>query len=118
MGNEGIRIKDKFIKSVDLKRVENAYRKDGFKITSVVRTARCISVKFDYSFDDAGVTCCKYPAEVKVSDDGVTFRWSGISPRQYYHLDSEHKGEVIALQSRCIASWSKFEKVANKEGVS
>jgi hypothetical protein len=115
--NRGIRIKDPFIRNVSVDLVAKAYAKEGFNVQLVSRTARCLSVKVKHSFRSApGVECCSRVAIIKIGDEGVIFRWSGVPPKEYYHMDSEHQSEVSALESKSISTWTKFErKLKGKE---
>lgn len=118
---EGVRIKNPLIRNSDLGVIEKVFKDAGFEVTGSERTARAVTVFFKESFPSnrlvhgegaAGHVCCTYPGEIKVSDSGVILRWSGISSRQYYHLNSQHQGELHALEAKALAAWAQFESKA------
>ena len=115
---EGVRIKNPLIRNSHLEVIEKVFKDAGFEVTGSERTARAVTVFFKESFQvnrllhgerTTGTACCTYPGEIKVSDSGVILRWSGISSRQYYHLNSQHQGELNALEAKAIATWAQFE---------
>jgi hypothetical protein len=110
---EGVRIKNPLIKNTSSEDLVNFFTKEGFLVTGVGRTARSVTVLISHQFmkpaPEEGSVCCTYPAEIKISDDGVVLRWSGISSRQYYHLNTKHKPEIDSLEAKAVAAWSRFE---------
>jgi len=111
MSNEGVRIKNPLIRNADLSEVRTLFQDKGaFSVKEVNRTARFITVKFRIVLTDAQIECCQHDAELKIGDQGVTFRWVGVAPRHYYHIDSVHSDELNAIQARFQALWASFEK--------
>lgn len=116
--SQGSRMKNPLLKSCSLEAVKAFFEGVGkFEVTALPqRTARYLTVQVRVKFTSPnGEDCCRYPAEIKIGDDKVIFRWYGIAPKQYYHLDTAHRDHVAAQQVRATATWGKFEKLHAKE---
>ena len=116
--SEGVRIKSLFLRHADLTTVRSLYEKAGFTVKEVIRTARYVTVKVEVELHTLeGAVCCRHDAEIKIGDSGVSFRWAAVAPRHYYHIETIHGSEDVALQSRATSTWALFEKANSKEVV-
>lgn len=117
--SSGVRIKNQFLKKVDLDAVSSAFKADGLNVLGTSRTARLLSVEFMVEFKEEGSSETRsFIMVLRITDEGegteegikTSFRWKGVSPRDYYHLRSKFQGEIDLVTEKITDTWKKFQE--------
>lgn len=99
------------LKTVDLGRVEKAFKDAGFLVESVIRTARCITVSFNAeTIDDAESEDGKLrlKASLLLKEDSAVFRWNKLPTKFYYHVRKAFPDAPATYEAQAIQVWNNL----------
>jgi len=112
----GVRIKDKTLLTATPEAIKQVFAGEGVIVSSAKLTARALVIVTSFTPECSGKKLCgPYRVDLRVSDDDVSVRFGGLSPRDYGHLNTYHAQEMEVFKGNMVSVWGTYRKLAEEK---